>query len=352
MIRVAILGAGIGSEHLAAYRDLPEAFCVTAMCDIDNSRAAAATGNDPDIRIFAKISDVMADPDIDLVDVCLPPHLHVPVVLQALAAGKHAICEKPIARSLAEVQQIQDAMAQSSGHVFPVFQYRYGLAFAQLAALRGAGLAGRALVASAETHWNRESDYYDVPWRGTWKGESGGAVLGHAIHMHDLICHLLGPVSQLTAYTDTLVNNIEVEDCAAISMRMECGALVTSSVTLGSANDVSRLRLCFEGLTAESGTAPYTPAEDIWTFTARGSTKQKDVDQVLSAVSAPRPGFSGYLDAIPEAIAGREGQEVSFADGRRSIEFVTAVYLSAREERPVKLPLGENDMLFDGWSPV
>ncbi|MFK7858358.1 MAG: Gfo/Idh/MocA family protein [Granulosicoccus sp.] len=351
MIRVAVLGAGIGKQHLDGYRALPEMFSVSLLCDLDVSRAQMATDGDASIRIVAEIAEVLADPDIDLVDICLPPHLHMPVALQVLASGKHAICEKPVARSLAEVQQMQLAIDQSGKRIFPVFQYRYGLSLAQFDALRSAGLAGRALVASAETHWNRESDYYTVPWRGTWSGEAGGAVLGHAIHSHDLLCHILGPVSELNAYTTTRVNDIEVEDCAAISMRMESGALATSSVTLGSANDCSRLRFCFERLTAESGTAPYTPAEDTWTFTARGSTTQEDVDRIVRSVVTPAAGFTGYLVSVAQALSGSAGREVSFEDGRRSIEFVTAVYLSARENRAVRLPVTKDEPFFDGWVP-
>ena len=352
MINVAILGAGVGQLHLEGYRKLDNQFTVLMLCDLDAERAGAAVQGDTSISIVTDISDVLNNPDIDVVDICLPPHLHMPSVLQVLQAGKHAICEKPIGRSLADVQQMQLAMDRYGGQVFPVFQYRYGLGLKQLAALRDAGLAGRALVASAETHWNRGADYYAVPWRGTWAGEAGGAVLGHAIHSHDILCHVLGPVAEVTAYTDTRANDIETEDCAAITMRMQSGALVTSSITLGAASDETRLKLCFETLTAQSGTAPYTPAEDSWKFTARGSARQEDVDAVLDEVHVQYAGFAGFLNAVSEALAGRGGSEVTFADGQRSIELVTAFYLSARQGRAVSLPLANDEPMFDGWAPA
>lgn len=115
-------------------------------------------------------------------------------------------------------------------------------------------------------------------------GESGGSLLGHAIHAHDLLCHILGPVAEVTALTDTRVNDIETEDCAALAFRMGNGALVTSSVTLGAGDDTTRLRFCFEGLTAESGSAPYSPAQEAWRFIARASTSQSDVDRVLAGL--------------------------------------------------------------------
>ncbi|MEM7464577.1 MAG: Gfo/Idh/MocA family oxidoreductase [Pseudomonadota bacterium] len=351
MIRVAILGVGIGAQHLEGYRDVADRFMVSTICDLDAERAREIIGSDQDIRIATNIADVMADPDIDLVDVCLPPHLHVPTILQALSVKKHVICEKPIARSLAEVDQIEAAIVQSGCRVIPVFQYRYGMAIAQLQALRDAGLAGRALVASAETHWNRDAHYYAVPWRGTWKGEAGGAVLSHAIHIHDLLCHVLGPVAELSAFTETRVNEIETEDCAAIAMRMQDGALATSSVTLGASKDTTRLRFCFEGLTAESGTAPYKPAEDKWTFTARGATKQEDVDQVLAKVAVPKSGFAGFVEAVANAIQADGKDIVSFKDGRRSIELVTAIYESANSRGCVCLPISKDAPNYHGWLP-
>lgn len=352
MINVAIVGAGIGAQHLEGYRALPDRYSVRQLCDLDTARAAAATGDDQTIQIVSDIDDVLSNPEIDLVDVCLPPHLHAPVSIRVLEAGKNVVCEKPLGRSLAEVAQMQFAIERTGGKIFPVFQYRFGLAFAQLAALRDAGLAGKALVASAETHWNREKPYYDVAWRGTWEGESGGALLGHAIHSHDILCKILGPVFQVAAFTDTRVNDIEVEDCASVSLKMESGALATSSVTLGAAPDTSRLKLCFEGLTAESGYNPYAPAEGDWNFTARGATQQADIDRVLSQVKAPHSGFAGFLDAIANALTGTGGNEVTFEDGRRSIELVTAIYTSAREGRIVQLPIGKEDALYSGWSPA
>ena len=352
MIHVAILGAGIGKLHLDGFRALPNRFNVAAVCDLDTERAEMLREAGEDFKVLSDVAEVMADPEINLIDICLPPHLHVDIAIQALKAGKDVICEKPLGRSLAEVDRLRAAIDQFGGQVFPVFQYRYGLATAQLAALQAAGLTGRALVASAETHWNREGDYYATPWRGTWKGESGGALLGHAIHAHDLLCNLFGPVAQVSAMTDTLVNDIEVEDCATVSMRMENGALASSSVTLGAAPDTSRLKLCFAGLTAQSGSLPYAPAQDTWTFTARGDTLQSDVDRVVQSVPETLGGFAGFLDAVADAMSGAGGREVTFEDGRRSIELVTALYTSAREGRLVRLPIDAHDPLYGGWTPA
>jgi predicted dehydrogenase len=352
MITVAIIGAGIGAQHLTGYLALPDRFAVNAVCDLDLDRATAATGADSEILVTDDLASILADPAIDLVDICLPPHLHFPVAVQVLEAGKHVVCEKPLVRSLAEVDALEAAAQAAGKRVFPIFQYRYGPATAQLAALIAAGLTGKPYAASAETHWNRGPGYYDIPWRGTWAGEAGGAVLGHAIHAHDLLCHFLGQAVEVFALTDTRVNQIETEDCAAITLRMQTGALVTSSVTLGAGRDTSRIRMCFEGVTAESGNAPYTPAEDGWTFTARAPVAQDQIDTVLAAVETDMPcGFAGYLAAVADALDGKGGREVTLADGRASIALVSAIYKSARQGTRVTLPLAKSDSFYDGWLP-
>jgi len=350
MIRVAIIGAGIGAEHLDGYRELPDRFQVATLCDLNEERAKAAIGSDP-IKISTDLDAVLADPTIDIVDVCLPPHLHFPVSLQALKAGKHVICEKPMTRSLKEADDLKAAIDTSGKELFPVFQYRFGKATAQLTALMKAGLAGKPYVASLETHWNRDAEYYSVPWRGTWQGETGGALLSHAIHSHDLLCHVFGPIASVFATAATRVIDIETEDCAALTFRMENGALATSSVTLGAGDDTSRLRFCFEGVTAESGTAPYTPAQDTWRFIARAPVTQDQIDEVLASVPEVANGFTGYLQAIADKLDNEQGNAVKFTDGRQSIELVTAIYTSVRNGQSVALPLDANAEFYTGWMP-
>jgi predicted dehydrogenase len=295
---------------------------------------------------------VLADPEIDLVHICLPPHLHFSATKAALEAGKHVVCEKPLVPSLAQADALI-AVADAAGKsLFPVFQYRFGLAMAQLNALKAAGLIGTAYAASIETHWNRDADYYAVDWRGTWAGENGGSILGHAIHNHDLLTCLLGPIKRLSAAIDTRVNDIETEDCAAINFVMESGALVTSSITLGAANDVTRLKLCFDGLTAESGASPYAPMSGGWTFLARNPVLQQQVDEVLSTVSDVPQGFAGFMTEIADHLDHGSGTPVMAADGRRSLELITAIYHSAREQTWVSLPLNERTPLYYSWAPA
>ena len=94
--------------------------------------------------------------------------------------------------------------------------------------------------------------------------ELGGVLLTHAIHAHDLLTWLMGPVASVFARTATRVNPIEVEDCAVASLVLQSGALASLAATLGSQREISRLRLCFEHVTFESSLAPYAPGDDPW----------------------------------------------------------------------------------------
>ena len=350
MIGVAILGAGIGAEHYAGYRALPDRFAVKWIIDLDADRARSVLAGATGPQISDDMARALADPTVDLIDICLPPHLHVPVALKALAAGKHVVLEKPIAASLAECDQL--AQANSAGLLFPVFQYRYGPATAALDALIEAGLAGTPQVGALETHWDRDADYYAVPWRGTWAREMGGAVLSHAIHNHDLLCRYFGPVAQVQATTATRINPIETEDCAAIALRFANGALATSSITLGAAGNTSRINLVFAELTATSGTAPYAPATDSWRFAARDPARQAEVDAIVAEHAHAPTGFTGYLAAVADAIGGDTRRAVLLSDGRASVELVSAIYASARAGEAVTLPLGKDVAIYNGWQPA
>jgi len=355
MLNVAILGAGIGAAHMAGYRALPQHYAVRAVCDRDTERASALAALQPDCAALGDIDAVLADPRIDIVDICLPPHLHGPVALRAFEAGKHVVCEKPMAGSVLEADAMLAAARRSDRLLAPIFQYRYGRGLYRLAGLQDRGLAGKPLVAGLETHWDRGADYYAVDWRGRWAGERGGAVLGHAIHMHDLISRFFGPTTGLSALLDTRVNAIETEDCAAIAMRTESGGLVTSSVTLGGAGDMSRLRLVFDGLTAESGREPYAPGAGTWTFTARDPTAQPAIDAALAEIdaeTADRPtGYAGQFLAIAGHLAGEQADMVTAEDGVRSIETVAAIYHAARSGGHVTLPLDRDLPICSDWVP-
>jgi predicted dehydrogenase len=348
--RVAIIGGGIGRAHVEAFLANAPLYEVALVCDLDAGRAQAVAAAAPGARAETSFAAVLARPDIDLVDICLPPNLHLDAIEAALAAGKHVLCEKPLVASLHEVDRVRLAAERAGRAVVPIYQYRFGNGLARLRRLMAAGLAGRPLVASVETHWNRLPAYYDVAWRGRKRTELGGAILGHAIHAHDLITHVLGPVRRVLAKVATRVNPIETEDCAAITLEMASGALVTSSVTLGAAEEITRLRYCFSDLTAENaGAPPYRPSEGAWRFIARGERAQADVDAELGAFTPQQESFAGLFEALHPALGADGPWPVTLEDAYRSLEIASAIYYGSATNQVVDLPLPPAHPLRAGW---
>jgi len=327
-------------------------FDITMVCDLDVERARAlAVQAGGDCESFTDYRRALTDQHVDVVDICLPPELHVDVALQALEAGKHVVCEKPLATSLADVDRLIAAAESASRVLAPVFQYRHGAGFRTLLHLIGNGIAGKPLVATLETHWDRGDEYYAVPWRGTWSGEGGGVVLSHVIHAHDLLTTVLGPVRQVLAFTATRVNAIEVDDCAAVGFELCNGTLATSSITLGSANEISRLRFCFENLTAESGLEPYHPGGKGWTFTARAPLSQADLEAALGTVATAPEGFAGYFTELGKRLRRKPAELADVRDARQSIELVTAIYRARANGTAVRIPL-TREADYHGWAPL
>ena len=352
--QVAIIGTNIGAKHYEDFQKVSDRFNVHTICGLTKEPINDIIPPNSDTKVSLNFEDVLKIKEIDIIDICLPPHLHFSACKKSLEAGKHVICEKPLVSSLEEMDKLNRISKETDKTIFPVFQYRYGPGFSNLKALIKSGLAGKPLVASLETHWNRGKEYYSKGWRGTWKGEQGGAILSHSIHIHDLVSMIFGPISNVFAKLTTRVNNIEVEDCAALSIEMESGALVTSSITLGAANDTSRLRFCFEGLTVESGASPkkpYNPADDEWKFLPRSPTTQSQINEVLSKVKQTKSWYAGLFDEIANKLDGTPSDEVTILDARKSLEFVAAVYCSSRQNKNISIPIGKDNPLYNSWLP-
>ena len=352
--QVAIIGTNIGAKHYEDFQKVSDRFNVHTICGLTKESIDNIIPSNSDIKVSLNFEDVLKIKEIDIIDICLPPHLHFSACKKSLEAGKHVICEKPLVSNLKEVDELEKISKATGKTIFPVFQYRYGPGFSKLKALIKSGLTGKPLVASLETHWNRGKEYYSKAWRGTWKGEQGGAILSHSIHIHDLISMIFGPVSNVFAKLTTRVNDIEVEDCAALSIEMDNGALVTSSITLGAANDTSRLKFCFNGITAESAASPdkpYNPADDEWKFLARDPVTQNQIEEILSKVKNSKSWYSGMFNEIANKLDDKFSDEVDLSDARKSLEFVTAVYQSSRQNKNIKLPIEKDNPLYNSWLP-
>lgn len=348
-LRVGVVGSGIGASHVEAYQALPEMYEVVALCDIDAGRGGAVAER-YGIPLVVGSLDALLERDVDVVDICTPSGLHQTQAVAVLAAGRHVVIEKPVARSLREVDEIAAAEAASAGRACPIFQYRFGHGLQKLAHLRRKGYAGTASVATAETHWLRGPDYYArAAWRGTFDGELGGCLATHAIHIHDILCEVVGPIASVHARTSRLLNSNETEDAAALSLAFESGAFATSSVTLASRQEMSRLRFVFGDLVAESGLSPYNPGHDPWTFPNDDPAETARIAEALADFVPLPERFVGQFHRMHGALVTGGALPVTLADARRSVELLTAAYYSAMTGQTVALPLTEAHPFYGGW---
>jgi predicted dehydrogenase len=347
-IRVGVVGAGIGSNHIAAFHELPDQYEVEALCDLDGDRARRVAAEHGVATVLTAYDDLLAR-DLDLIDICTPSNLHFAQAMQGLAAGRHVLVEKPLAGSLAEVDGLIVAERKSQKRVAPVFQYRFSDGLQGFLAVMNAGLVGKPYVATVETHWRRTAAYYDNPWRGRFASELGGCLVTHAIHAHDILTLVMGPIASVAARTATAVNPIETEDCAALLLEMKSGALVTLSVTLGAEEEISRLRFCFAGLTVESHLDPYNPGRAPWRFLTGDAALKNRIDQSLAGYKPGPERWTGQFVRLHGALTEGTTLPVTVADARASIELITAAYHSAATGETVRLPIGPDHPAYRGW---
>lgn len=355
-LNVAIVGCGWVSDwHVRdGLAHLPDLFRVAACCDTDPEKlkSFADRYNVPDR--YTSYADVLAAKDIDVIVLCTPPGFHYQMVKDALAADKQVVCEKPFTSSLALADSIKELEARSKGRVMPIFQYRFGDGIAKVRHVIQSGLAGVHYVSSIETSKRRGSDYYSVPWRGKFATELGGALVTQAIHTHDLLFWLVGPAAAVMAFKATRVNPIEVEDCAVASLQMADGSLASLSTTLGSARQVTRLRLCFQHVTFEKqcfDDDSARPGNDPWVVIPRNPEMGEVIERKMAEVAPATAWFVRQYELYHDAVLNNRPFPVTLDDARASLELITALYHSNDTGQAVQLPIGPGHPRYHGWAP-
>jgi len=353
-IGIGIIGTGeISVLHAAAYQALGERVRLAAVADIDMDRARALAGHFSIPAVHEDYQQVLADPDVQAVSICTPPFLHVQQSVEALQAGKHVLCEKPVAPNMAGLDRIAAAQ-RGSGRVFSgVFQGRFGRGARQVKALIERGRFGRLLLGFTHTLWMRDAAYYGVWWRGSWAQECGGASVSQALHGIDMLLWLMGEPSHLYAEADTLKMDIEVEDTAAAVVRFRSGALGQVLATVNCQDNRSRLEIYGTALHAVSSEDAYQPTKEPFRLSAADpaylESVQKEADELVP--SGPPYLHLGMVEDFVGAL--EEGREplVTVAECRRSLELVTALYRSAMTGETVSFPIEKTDPFYSSIPP-
>ncbi|SEE87725.1 Predicted dehydrogenase [Arthrobacter alpinus] len=329
---VAIVGTGgIANAHAEALSAQP-GLAITAAIDIDPDRAKEFAQKWKIGTTAASIAHAVDQTAPDVVVICTPPSSHVPLALEALGHGLHVVIEKPPAMSLAQMKQLQAAEEGSSGTVSCIFQHRFSSAVQRLRELQESGQLGRPLVGVCNTLWFRNQAYFDVPWRGLWDVEGGGPTMGHGIHQFDLLLHLWGPWSQVSAFAAKLARKTDTEDISAGVVRFESGAIATVINSVISPRETSSIRLDFEYATVELEHL-YGYDDGNWVLTP--APGHEYLTELWSSGANSPSGHASQYAVIAKSL--REGSEppVSLRDAYQTVELAAAIYASSITGKPI-----------------
>jgi predicted dehydrogenase len=202
-VNVAVVGLGfMGVTHLRAYQQV-EAACIAAVCDAVrlpvNGVLAGVAGNikksddinlGPQVKVFRTLEEVLALPEVDLVDICTPTPLHPEQAMAALKAGKNVLCEKPLARTAAAAREILKTAESVKGFLMPAMCMRFWPGWSWLKQVAVEKPYGRILAA----RFRRLSEMPTWSKQGTYTGATdlGGALFDLHIHDADFVQFLFG----------------------------------------------------------------------------------------------------------------------------------------------------------------
>jgi predicted dehydrogenase len=336
-VNVAIVGLGfMGLTHIKSYQQLPGARIV-AVCDAVrlpvNGVLAGVSGNitgsdaidlGKSIQTYSKLEDLLADGEIELVDLCVPTPLHVPQTIATLQAGKHVLCEKPLARTSVLAREIVNATKSAKGFFMPAMCMRFWPGWAWLKELVAQNTYGKILTArfrrvSAPPGWSRDSYFKG--------GDSGGALLDLHIHDTDFVQFLFGrPLSvystgqsRFSGAIDHVVTQYKVAGGATVYA--EGSWLLTSGFSMAFTVVFERATIDFES--------------------ARGVDALQLMEEGQPARVIKPDGVDGYVEELRHFItaiqSGQPPTVVTAADGLSAVEICEAEEKSVQTGRVIEL---------------
>lgn len=351
----ALIGCGrISPNHIMVARD--NQLNIVALCDLLPERMdylIEKCGLPGDIKKYTDYKVMLEQEDIELLAIAAESGKHAAIALDCIEKGINLIIEKPIALSLRDADEIISAADRVGVLVCACHQNRFNKSVQKIREALEAGRFGRLFHGTAHIRWNRGTVYYQqAAWRGTWE-QDGGALMNQCIHNIDLLRWMMGDeVTEVFAYTDRLNHDyIEAEDLGVALIKFTNGAygIIEGTTNVYPANLEETLYIFGEKGTVKAGGHSVNIIEE-WLF-----ADQLDDPQAVKAHYHENPpniyGFGHnplYADMI-DAIRNRRRPYVDAQAGRRALELVLAIYRSAVDGKPVKLPLANTSTIdFEG----
>ena len=350
MIQVGIIGlGGISRTHIETYRKFSNRCRIVALTDTDTEKAELKKNEGGFAAdVYDDYRKLLSHPNIDLVSVCTPPYTHASITQDALDAGKHVLCEKPMASSLAECDAMLAAQARCGKILGIIAQNRYRNPTQKLKSILDSGRVGRILHSQVNSYWWRGHSYYDLWWRGTWAKEGGGCTLNHAVHHIDLFQWMMGMPEEVRAVmTNTAHDNAEVEDLSIAILRYAKGSLaqVTSSVV----HHGEEQKIIFQTEKARISFPwkIYASLSRSNGFPDRNPKLENEIETLYQNLpDLPYELYEGEFDDMFTAIETGRPVLVDGVEGRKTLELITAIYQAASTDTTVKLPLDSSSPFY------
>ncbi|MDL2319172.1 Gfo/Idh/MocA family oxidoreductase [Eubacteriales bacterium OttesenSCG-928-A19] len=344
-MKYAIIGCGrISPNHIAAAKANQLDF--VAVCDIDPActrdkiikfELSNTIGQYTDYKAMLKAEKP------ELVAIATESGKHAAIAIDCIQAGCHVIIEKPIALSINDADAIISAGKEKGVKVCACHQNRFNKSIIKIRDAYEKNRFGRLFYGTAHIRWNRGWEYYArAKWRGTWE-QDGGALMNQCIHNIDLLRWMMGDdIEEVFAYTDQQNHDyIQTEDLGIALIKFKNGAygIVEGTTNVYPRNLEETLYIFGEKGTVKAGGQSVNIIEE-WRF----SDALDNPQEVMTSHHESPPNVYGfghtplYADVI-DAIHTNRQPYVTAEDGKRALELVLAIYLSAMEGRPVKLPL-------------
>ncbi|MHA6483469.1 Gfo/Idh/MocA family protein [Paenibacillus sp. strain BS8-2] len=349
-IGVGIIGCGIiAKRHIESCKLLQEMFEVRAVADLSMEKALeAANLAGENVAVYTDYREMLLREDIEVVSLCTPPFFHKEPAIAAFEHGKHVLCEKPLAPSLEDCDEMIAAAKRYNRKLATVFQLRFLPDIQKMKSILTSDLMGPVVFAQMSGNYWRGSHYYDVPWRGKFKTESGGVTMNHSIHTLDLFLWLMNsPLSSVQAEMDTINHDIEVEDLSLAIFRFDNGAVAQASCSLNTVREGHTMSFSsqrhYVGYPLSLHAVKQTPQ-------GGASMDKEEVEKLQTIASSytpeldtPKPNHCDSYYDLFKAIQSHQEPSVSGVEGRRTIEAITAIYKSATLGIKVHLPISSSD---------
>ncbi|MEM7809263.1 MAG: Gfo/Idh/MocA family oxidoreductase [Planctomycetota bacterium] len=210
-LRAAVIGVGIGQAHLSAFQDA-EACDAVAVCDLDRDKAQKAADNFGISRVYTDAQHLFEDADVDVISVCTPNATHMPLSIAAMKAGKHVLCEKPMAMNTAEATSMIDVSKETGKTLGIHFNHRMNPFVAAMHRYAVAGDLGELYF--GRTLWHRRRGIPARPGFVSKKLAGGGAMIDLGVHQLDQLLHVMGhpKIKSLSSQVYTKFAKVDVPD--------------------------------------------------------------------------------------------------------------------------------------------